>query len=117
MGSLEGRTKGYTNAERELHYPFKVQPKSDKVTDHHQLLCRSPHVTLPSEGIALADEQKYSRVGQKSRISGLLKPTIFGAKPKQQMETHAGSQQIPYGREIQNGDSRDSLQAGELSRS
>ena len=84
-----------------------------------QLLCTSAQEPLPVGGIASADKQKCSRVGQKSRISGLLQPAIFGPKTKQQMETHTRSeqsQQIHQGRKIQNGDTRndpDLLQIGE----
>ena len=57
-------------------------------------------------------------VGQKSRISWLLQPVIFGPKTRQQRKTYTRSkqsQQIPQGRKIQNGDSRNSLylQTGE----
>ena len=47
---------------------------------------------MPVGGIASADKQKCSRVGQKSRISGLLQPATFGPKTKQQMKTHTRSE-------------------------
>ena len=78
-----------------------------KVTDNHQLLCTSPQEPLPAVGIASADKQKCSRVGQKSGISGLFQPASFGPRNQQQMETYTRSeqsQQIPQGRKIQNGD-------------
>ena len=77
LGSLGGWTKGLTNAERGLHPPLPDQTKLVKVTDHHKLLCKSPQVPLPGGGIASVFEQKCSRAGQKSRISGLLQLTIF----------------------------------------
>ena len=109
IGKPGGNTKGFTNAERGLHPPLPDQIKLDKVTKHHQLLCIPSQEPLPVGGIASTDEQKCSRVGQKSRISGLLQPTIFGPKTKQQVETYTRSQQpqhIPQGRKILNGDTR-----------
>ena len=64
---------------------------------------------LPVGGISSADKQKCSRVGQKSRISGFLQPAVLLPKTKQQMETYTRSeqsQQIPQGRKILNGDTR-----------
>ena len=85
-----------------LHPTFPEQTKLDKVTDNHQLLCTSSQEPLPVGGIAPG-------IGQKSSISGFLQLAIFGPKTKQQMETYtrsAQSQQIPQGRKIHNGDTR-----------
>ena len=112
LGSLGGQTRSGTNVESELHPPFPNQTKLDQVTDNHQLLCTSSQEPPPVGSIASADKQKCSRVGQKSRISGLLQPAIFGPKTKQQIETYTRSkqsQQIPQGRKIQNGDTRNDL--------
>ena len=84
-------------------YTLPYQTEFVKVTDTHQLLCISPQVCLPVGGIASADQQKCSRIGQKSRISGFLQPAIFGPKTKQQREMYTRSeqsQQIPQFRQI-----------------
>ena len=60
LGSLGGRTKSHTNVERGLHPPIPNQTKLDQVTDHHQLLCKSPQEPLSVGDIASADKQKYS---------------------------------------------------------
>ena len=109
LGSLGGRTQSTANVERGLYPTFPDQTKLDKVTDNHQLICASPQEILRVGGIASADKQKCSRVGQKSRTSGLLQQAIFGPKTKQQMETYTRSrqfQQIPQDRKIHNGDTR-----------
>ena len=82
-------------------------------------LTRSPTILScyvhPHRNLYLLDalhqltNKKCSRVGQKSRIFGLLQPAISGSKTEQQMETYTRSeqsQQIPQGRKIQNGDTR-----------
>ena len=88
---------------------FLIQTKLDQITHNHQLLFTSSQGPLPVGGITSADKQICSRVGLKSRISDFLQPAIFGPKTKQQMETYTRSeqsQQIPQGRKIQNGDTR-----------
>ena len=104
LGSLGGRTQSSRNVERGLHLTYP-----DQTTHNHELLCTSSQEPLLIGSIASADQQKCSRVGQKSSISGLLQLAIFGPKTKQQMETYTRpeqSQQIPQGREIKNGDTR-----------
>ena len=91
LGSLGGQTKGCGNVERGLHPPLPDQTKPNKVADHHKLLCTSPQEPLPVGGIVLADKQKCSRVGQKSRVLGFLQLVIFGHKAKQQVETYTRS--------------------------
>ena len=109
LESLGGRTQSSTNVEG-YTVPFQSRPNfTEKVTDNHQLLYISTQEPLPVGGITSADKGKCSRVGQKSRISGLLQLAIFGPKTQQQMETitrSEQSQQIPQGRKIQNGDTR-----------
>ena len=82
LGSLGGRTQSSTNVERGLHLTFPDQTKLDQVTYNHQLLCTSSQKPLPVGGTVSDDKQKCSRVGQKSRISGLLQLAIFGPKNK-----------------------------------
>ena len=94
LGSLGGQTKGLANAERGLHPPLSDQNELDKVTDCHKLLYQSPQEPLPDRGIVSAYEQKCSRVCQKSRIFGILQPTIFGPKTKQPVEAYPRSQQL-----------------------
>ena len=52
-------------------------------------------------------EQKCSRAGIESKISGIFQPAIFGGQTQQQVETYTRSEQfksIPQGAKIQNGD-------------
>ena len=82
-----------------LHSPLLNPAKSDKVTDHHKLLCKYPQEQLPDGGIACTYEEKC-RTGRKSEISEVFQLTIFGGtypRPRQ-------SKPIPQGRGIKNGD-------------
>ena len=65
LGSLGDWSKGHKNAQRRLHSSLPDPAKPDKVTDRHKLLCQSPQEPLPVGGITSANEQKYSRAGQK----------------------------------------------------
>ena len=92
-------------------YTLPVPAKLDKVTKGHKLLCKSPQEPLPVGGIASAYGQKSSRTGNKSNISGLLQPVIFGSQTQQPVETYTGPEQLKQvskDRVIQNGDPRDS---------
>ena len=109
LGNHGGWTKGSTNVERKVHLTFPSQTKSDQVTHSCQLLSKSPQEQLPVRGIASADKQKCNRTCNQPRISGVLQPTLFGPKTKQQMETHIRFeqyQQISQGSKIQDGDPR-----------
>ena len=109
LGNLGGRTQSSTNVERRVHPTFPKQTKLDQVSHNHQLLCKSPQEPQPVGGIASADKQKCNGVGHKLRISGFLQSAIFGPKTTKQIETYTRSeqsQQIPRGRKIQNGDTR-----------
>ena len=81
LGSLGGLTQSSTNVERGLYPTFPNQTQLDQVIHNHQLLCTSSQEPLPVGGIASAEKQKCSRVGQKSRISGLLQPAFLVPKP------------------------------------
>ena len=107
LGNFGGQTERLKNAQRRL-YPSILDPtQPDKVTDRYKLLCQSAQEPLPGGGMTSAYEQKCSRTGQKSRIFGVLRPTIFGPKTKQPVEAHfrpQQSEQIPEGKKIENGD-------------
>ena len=51
--------------------------RSDKVTNHHKLLCKSPQEQLTDKGT----EENCSRTGQKSEISGVSNQRILVPKP------------------------------------
>ena len=119
MGSPRRQLQSINSPQRRLHSPLPVPAKFDQVTHHNKLLCKSPQEPLPVGGIASAVEQKCSRVGQKSRISGLLQPTILGTETQQPVETYLGPK---YPEQILKSESfkmetsetiRTSLQAGE----
>ena len=90
MGSSRHQPQSINSPQRRLHSPLRVPAKFDQVTHHNKLLCKSPQELLPVGGIGSAVKQKCSRVGQKSRISGLLQPTILGTKTQQPVETYLG---------------------------
>ena len=75
-------SRGHKNTQRGLHSPLSDQTELDKITDHHKLQVKSSQESLPDGGIASAYEEKCSRASQKSRISGVLQPTILVPKPK-----------------------------------
>ena len=76
------------------------------VTNHHKLISilTGP---LPVGGITSAYEQKCSRSGQTSDISGFFQLAIFGSQTQQPVENYTRPEQsklVPQGRKIQNGD-------------
>ena len=102
-----GRSENSSNPEGGLHSPLPDLAKSYKVTNCRKLLWQSPQEQLPAGGITSAYRQKCSRAGQKSIISGVFQPTLFGPKTKQQVEANSGSEQtksLSQGGEIQDGD-------------
>ena len=102
-----GRPENSSNPEGRLHPPLPGPAKSYKVTNCRKLLWQSPQEQLPAGGITSAYRQKCSRAGQKSIISGVFQPTLFGPKAKQQVEANSGSEQtksLSQGGEIQDGD-------------
>ena len=102
-----GRPENSSNPKGRLHPPLPGPAKSYKVTNCRKLLWQSPQEQLPAGGITSAYRQKCSRAGQKSIISGVFQPTLFGPKAKQQVEANSGSEQtksLSQGGEIQDGD-------------
>ena len=97
---------------RRLHSTVLVPVKLEQVNqDHKLLICKSPQESLPVAGIGSASEQKCSRTGNNSNISGLLQPAFPGSQTQQPVETHVRPlypEQISKARVIQNGDPRDS---------
>ena len=108
LGNPGSRAKCLTHIEGGLHPPLSNQSKPFKITDYNHP-CKSPQAPLSGGGIASAYEQKCSRVGKKSTITGFLQLAILGSKTIQQVETYTRSQQpqqISQDRKIQNGESR-----------
>ena len=61
-------------------------------------------------GLASAGEQKCSRTGSDSKITGFLQQAIFGTQTQQPVETYLEPdhlEQLPKHRVVQNGDTRD----------
>ena len=63
---------GHKNAERRLHSPIPGPAKSDKVANHHKLLCQSCQKPLPDRGITCTCDQKCSRTGQNQKSLGFF---------------------------------------------
>ena len=102
------RSKSSSNPERGLHPPHSDLTQTLKVSHSHKLLCQSPQEPLPAGGITSAYQQKCSRAGTKSKISGFFQLTISSPKT-QQVETYTTSKQtksFPQGGKIQNRDTR-----------
>ena len=101
------RSESSSNLETGLHPPLSDPAKSDKSYNSHKLLCKSPQEPLLVGGIASAYRQKRSRIGAKSKISGVLQPTILSPKTQQQVEAYTRSEQtksFPQGGNFLNGD-------------
>ena len=58
LGPVE---RGRNSPQGRLHSLVPVLTKSDKVTDHHNLLCKSPEEQVPDRGIASTYGQRCSR--------------------------------------------------------
>ena len=76
-----------------LHPTLPDPAKFDQVTKH-KLLCKSPQEPLPVGGIVSAYEQKRSRTGNKSNISGLLQLVVLGSQTQQPVEMYTRPQQL-----------------------
>ena len=88
-----------------LHPPLSDPAKSDKISNCHKLLYKSPQEPLLVGGIASAYRQKHKRTGTKSKVSGVF--NRLSPKTQQQVETYTRSEQtksFPQGGKIQNGD-------------
>ena len=77
--------------------PFRFRPNSTRSHNCHKLLCKSPQEPLLAGGFASAGEQKCSRTGHNSKISGVLE-TYLGPQHLEQLSKHTL---------VQNGDTRD----------
>ena len=82
MGSPEGKSQGSNSTQRRLHPPLPVQIQLDQVTNCHKQLCQPPQNPAPFGGTVSAGEQKCSRTGSNSKITGVLQRAIFGTQTK-----------------------------------
>ena len=117
VGSLGCESKSSHHSERGLHPPLPVQTKLDQVTNCHKQLPQPSKTGPPFRGTVSAGEQKCSRTGRKSKLTGFLQPAIFGSQTQQPVETYPGSEHLEHlfeHRVVQDGDPiRTSQQAGE----
>ena len=110
VGSSGFESKSSHNTMRGLHPPLPVQTQSNQVTNCHKQPCQPTKTVQPFGGAVSADEQKCSGTGNKPKLTGLLKPAIFGTQTQQPVETYPGPEHLehlPKHRVIQNGDPRD----------
>ena len=110
MGSPGGKSQGSNSTQGGLHPPLPVQTKLDQVTNSHKQLYQPPQKPPLVGGLTSAGEQKCSRTGNNSKITGVLQQAIFGTQAQQLMETYLGPEHLehlPKHRVIQNGDTRD----------
>ena len=110
VGSLGFESKSSHHTERGLHPPLPVQPKLDQVTNCHKQLPQPSKTGQPFRGTVSAGEQKCSRTGRKSKLTGFLQPAIFGSQTQQPVETYPGSEHLEHlfeHRVVQDGDPRD----------
>ena len=83
-GSPGGKSKGGNSTQRGLHPPLPVQTQLGQVTNCHKQLCKSPQEPPLDGGFASTGEQKYSRTGSNSKITGFLQQAILVSKPNNQ---------------------------------
>ena len=110
VGSLGFESKSSHHTERGLHPPLPVQTKLDQVTNCHKQLPQPSKTGQPFRGTVSAGEQKCSRTGRKSKLTGFLQPAIFGSQTQQPVETYPGSEHLEHlfeHRVVQDGDPRD----------
>ena len=110
MGNPGGKSQGSNSTQRGLHPPILVQTKLDQITNCHKQVCQPSHKPPPFGGPVSAGEQKCSRTGCKSKLSGVLQQAIVGTQTQQLVETYLGPEHLehfPKHRVIQNGDTRD----------
>ena len=110
MGNPGGESKGSNSTQRGLHPPLPVQTQPNQITNCLKQLCQPSQKSQPFGGPVSAGEQKCSRTGRKSKLSGVLQPAIFGTQIQQPVETYLGPEHIehlPKHRVVQNGDPRD----------
>ena len=79
-GSLGFESKSSHHTERGLHPPLPVQTKLNQVTNCHKQLPQPSKTVQPFRGTVSAGEQKCSRTGRKSKLSGFLQLAIFGSQ-------------------------------------
>ena len=110
VGSSGFESKSSHSTQRGLHPPLPVQTLFNQVTNCHKQLCQ-PTKTVPSlGGTVSAGEQKCSGTGSKPKLTGVLKPAIFGTQTQQPVGTYPGPEHLehlPKHRVVQNGDPRD----------
>ena len=92
MGSPGGQFQSHNSPQRGLHPPFPDQAKSDKVTHHHNLQCKSPQAPLSDGSIAYTCDQKCSRTGHNLDICRVLQQAVPGSQTQQLVETYTGPQ-------------------------
>ena len=81
VGSSGFESKSSRHTERGLYPPLLVQTKLDQVTNCNKQLPQSSQTGQPFRGTVSAGEQKCSRTGRKSKLSGFLQPAILVPKP------------------------------------
>ena len=110
MGNPGFKSKSGKHTEGGLHTPLPVQTPLDKVTDCNKQLPQSNQTVLPFRGTVSADKQKCNRTGGKSKLTGVLQPTIFGTQTQQPVETDPRSKHLEHlfkHRVVQDGNPRD----------
>ena len=110
MGSLGFESKSSHHTERGLNPPLPVQTKLNQVTNCHKQLPQPSKTVQRFRSTVSAGEQKCSRTGRKSKLSGVLQLAIFGSQIQQPVETYPGSEHLEHlfeHRVAQDGDPRD----------
>ena len=90
--------------------PFRFQPDLTRSPTVISCYVNPPQEPLLAGGFSSAPDQKCSRTGSNSKISGFLQQVIFGTQTLQPVETYLGPQhleQLFKHRVVQNGDTRD----------
>ena len=113
MGSPGASPKVITVLREGYTLPFRFRPnltRSPTVISNY-VIQKPPLVG----GLASAGEEKYSRTGSKSKITGVLQQAIFGTQTQQPVETYLGPEHLVHlpKHRVDARDTRTSLQVGE----
>ena len=110
MGSPGCESKSSHHTERGLYPPLLVQTQLGQVTYCNKQLPEPSETNQPLRGTVSSVKQKCSRTGGKSKLPGVLQPTIFGTQTRQPVETHPRPEHLEHlfgCRVVQDRDPRD----------
>ena len=79
-----------------LHSTLPDQTTYPQISSDPQWVCQSPQEQLPEEGIGYPCDQKSSRNGQGSILSGALQLALYGSETQQLLASNLGSEHLEH---------------------